>query len=116
MLDVARPDTTNEGWNTWPTEKVSHALVRNGRIHGRVRACAIAALAKEAEDVAALRLVPVIRELVERAVTQGEAERLRDSLVAFALSRVDWLQLAQAEIEAASPEDEAFPTAGIMAA
>jgi hypothetical protein len=60
--------------------------------------------------------VPVIRELVKRAVTEGEAERLRDSLVAFALSRVDWLQLAQAEIEAAAPEDEAFLAGGIMAA
>jgi hypothetical protein len=53
----------------------------------------------------------VIRGLVEGALTRGEAERLRDSLVAFGLSRVDWLQLALAEVDATIPDDEPLPVA-----
>jgi hypothetical protein len=115
MLVVSRPDTTNEGWNTWPTEQVSHALVQDRRGHSRLRAHAIATLAREEADVAAISLVPLIRELVEDALTRGEAEQLRESLLAFALSRVDWLQLAQAEVEGAIPEDEPQAVAGIAA-
>jgi hypothetical protein len=77
MPAVLRPHTTNEGWNTWPTEKVSHTLVNDPRV-------------------------------------RGDAEGLRESLVAFALSRVDWMQLAEAEIAAAIPEDEVH-LAGIAA-
>jgi hypothetical protein len=106
MFSATRPDTTTEGWNSWPTQEVSHALVVDPGARGRLRACAIATLASEPADVAALRLAPAIHELVVSAVTRGEAEHLRDGLVAFALSRVDWLQLAQAEIEAAIPEDD----------
>jgi hypothetical protein len=115
MLAVSRPDTTNEGWNTWPTEQVSHALVQDQSRHGSLRAHAIATLAREEADVAAVRLVPLIRALVEDALTSGEAEQLRESLLAFALSRVDWLQLAQAEVEASIPEDEPLPVARIAA-
>jgi hypothetical protein len=115
MCAVSRPDTTNGGWNTWPTEQVSHALVQDRRGHGRLRAHAIATLAREEADVAAVRLVPLIRGLVEDALTRGEAEKLREGLLAFALSRVDWLQLAQAEVEASIPEDEPLPVARIAA-
>jgi hypothetical protein len=115
MFVVSRPDTTNEGWNTWPTEQVSHALVRDQRTHGRLRAHAIATLAREQADVATVRLAPLIRELVEGALIRGEAEPLRQSLLAFALSRVDWLQLAEAEVEGAIPEDEPVSVARIAA-
>jgi hypothetical protein len=115
MFTVSRPDTTDEGWNTWPTEKVSHALVQDQRMRERLRAYAIATLGRNPTDVAAIRLAPVIRALVESALTRGEAERLRECLVAFALSRVDWLQLAEAEVEAAIPEDEVVSVAGLAA-
>lgn len=106
MFVATRPDTTNEGWNSWPTEKVSHALVSSLPARACMRTHATELLAEAPADVVALRLAPIIRELVEDAVRQGRAERLRESLVAYALSRVDWLQLAQAEVEATVPEDE----------
>lgn len=112
---VARPDTTNEGWNTWPTEQVSHALVQDRHAQGRLRAHAIATLTREQADIATARLAPLIREVVEGALMRGEAEQLRQSLLVFALSRVDWLQLAEAQIEAAVPEDEPVPVSRIAA-
>jgi hypothetical protein len=115
MFTVSRPDTTNEGWNSWPTEKVSHALVRDRRVRGRVEANRIAMLTNASADVAALELAAVIRQLVEGVLKRGEAEELREELVAFALSRVDWLQLAQAQVDAAITEDEAFPVADAAA-
>jgi hypothetical protein len=48
-------------------------------------------------NVAELKLAPAIREAVEDAIKHGDAERLRDSLDAFALSRVDSLQLAESQ-------------------
>src|SRR5689334_691338 len=101
MFVVSRPDTTNEGWNTWPTEKVSHALVSDQRATALIRALARAALQQAPADIAAIKLAPAIREAVEDAIKHGDAERLRDSLVAFALSRVDWLQLAESQVHAA---------------
>jgi hypothetical protein len=115
MFAVSRPDTTNEGWNTWPTEQVSHALVQDRRAHGRLQAHAIATLAGEPPETAAARLAPLIRELVEGALTRGEAEPLRESLLAFALSRVDWLQLAEAAVEGAIPEEEPLPASRVAA-
>ncbi len=108
MLRLSAPDTTNEGWNTSPTEKVSHALVADQRATTRIRSLATAALHDASSDVAALRLAPIIREAVEDALSDGGAMALRDSLIAFALSRVDWLQLAQSQLEAAA-DDEVLP-------
>jgi hypothetical protein len=105
MFEASRPDVTTEGWNTWPTEKVSHALVRDPRSHSFAREHAATALTVMAPDVAALTLAPTIRNHVESVVRSGEAEELHESLITFALSRVDWLQLARAEIEAALPEE-----------
>jgi hypothetical protein len=48
----------------------------------------------------------VVRDLVESLVRSGEADELRESLVTYALSRVDWLQLAQSVVEGMAPEDE----------
>jgi hypothetical protein len=110
MFGVSAPDTTNEGWNTWPTEKVSHALVNDRRAMTHMRALTTSALENAPADVAALRLAPVIREAVEEFLSHGGGERLRDSLVAFALSRVDWLQLAESQVEAAA-DKEVFPGA-----
>ena len=104
MFVVCRPDTTNEGWNSWPTEKVSHALVRDRRRSERIGAQADSLLREVSADVAALRLAQVIRDVMDEALAHDEADRLRDTLVAFALSRVDWLQLAQAQLEARAPE------------
>lgn len=50
-------------------------------------------------------LVPAIRDVMESALRCDGAEELRESLITFALSRVDWLQPAAAEIEAAIPEE-----------
>jgi hypothetical protein len=110
MFDVLRPDATNEGWNTWPTEEVSHALVRDRHANSRIREQTIAALENAPFDVVALKLAPVIREAVADVLNQSNAEQLRDSLVAYALSRVDWLQLAQSQVEAAA-DDEVLPGA-----
>lgn len=107
MFEALRPDVTTEGWNTWPTERVSRALVRDPRSRSLAREHAANALTVMAPDVAALTLAPTIRDHVERVVRSGAAQELRNSLITFALSRVDWLQLAQAEVEAAlSEEDE----------
>lgn len=105
MLVTARPDITTEGWNTWPTERVSRALVRDPRSRSLAREQAAEALTVMAPNVAALTLAPTIRDHIESVVRSGEAEELRDNLITFALSRVDWLQLAHAEIEAALPEE-----------
>jgi hypothetical protein len=105
MFDLPRPDVTNEGWNTWPTERVSHALVLDLRASSRIRAHATTALKKAPSDLAALNLAPVIREIVKDRLSSGEADQLRESLVVFALSRVDWLQLAQSQIEAAEENE-----------
>jgi hypothetical protein len=105
MLEPLRPDVTTEGWNTWPTEKVSHALVRDPRTCAIVKREAAKALRSVPPDVAAYSLAPTIRRIVDGAMRTGEAEDLRDNLLTFALSRVDWLQLARAEIEAATPEE-----------
>ncbi len=106
MFDMARPDVTTEGWNTWPTEKVSRTLMRDVRSRSTVREHAAKAIAALPSNVAALTIAPLIRDRVESLVRSGEAEELRDSLITFALSRVDWLQLAQAEVEAALPEED----------
>jgi hypothetical protein len=66
-------------------EKVSHALVNDRCASTQIQALAMAALRKAPADVAALQLAPVIREAVEEALHHGDAERLRDSLIAFAL-------------------------------
>jgi hypothetical protein len=50
-------------------------------------------------------LAPAIQDIIQVALRSGDAEELRETLITFALSRVDWLQLAQAEIEAAIPEE-----------
>lgn len=106
MFFASRPDITNEGWNTWPTERVSRALVREPRSRSFARELVANVLAVTDPDVAALALAPTIRDHVETVVRSGEAEELRASLITFALSRVDWLQLAQAEVEAAFPEND----------
>lgn len=106
MFGLCRPDVTTEGWNTWPTEKVSRTLVRDVRLRSIAQEHAANALTTMAPDVAALALAPTIGEHVERLVRSGEAQELHDSLITFALSRVDWLQLANAEVEAALPEED----------
>jgi hypothetical protein len=111
MSALSRPDTTNEGWNTWPTEKVSHALVNDRRASTQINELATAALRTVPADVAALKLAPLIRETVEETLRHGDAERLRDSFVDFALSRVDWLQLAQSQVEAAAGDEVSAPLA-----
>ena len=105
MLEFSRPDVTTEGWHTWPTEKVSHVLVRDPRLRAAVQAHAAVVLETMPPDVAALALVPTVRDVIESGLRCGEAEELRESLMTFALSRVDWLQLAAAEIEAGTPEE-----------
>jgi hypothetical protein len=67
---------------------------------------AAAELVAAPADVAVFRLAPVVRDLVESFVGNGEADDLRESLVTYALSRVDWLQLAQSIVEGLAPEDE----------
>jgi hypothetical protein len=105
MHEFSRPDVTTEGWHTWPTEKASHLLVRDPRLRATVQAHAAVVLETMPPDVAALALVPTVRDVIESGLRYGEAEELRESLMTFALSRVDWLQLAAAEIEAATPEE-----------
>ena len=105
MFEFSRPDVTTEGWHTWPTEKVSHVLVGDPRLRAAVQARAAVVLETMPPDVAALALVPTLRDAIESGVRCGGAEELRESLMTFALSRVDWLQLAAAEIEAATPEE-----------
>jgi hypothetical protein len=105
MFEFSRPDVTTEGWHTWPTEKVSHVLVRDKRLRSAVQAHAAVILETMPPDVAALALVPTVRDAIESGLSCGEAEELRESLMTFALSRVDWLQLAAAEIEAGTPEE-----------
>jgi hypothetical protein len=107
MLDMLRPDTTEDGWNTWPTERVSYAMREDPSVWRDVISIHVASeLQGSCVDVAAVRLGRIMRTLVERAVKIGEAERLREDLVRFALSRVDWFQLAHASIEDALPDDE----------
>jgi hypothetical protein len=81
VLDPSRPDITTEGWNTWPTERVSHALVNEPRLRRTVRVRAARMLKAMPPDVAALRLAPTIRKQIERLVRGGEAGELRDSLI-----------------------------------
>jgi hypothetical protein len=115
MLIPARPDTTNEGWNTWPTEKVSHALVKDRAAHARVREHTTQLLSQAPADLAALSLASLIRGVVESALEEDGAEQLRESLVAFALSRVDWLQLAQAELDTAIAQDTEVASVELLA-
>lgn len=106
MFEFSRPDVTGEGWHTWPTGEVSQALLRAPHSRRLLDAHAATALAAIPEDVAVFRLAPVVRDLVESLVRSGEADKLRESLVTYALSRVDWLQLAQSVVEGMAPEDE----------
>src|SRR5438093_842213 len=106
MFEFSRPDVTGEGWHTWPTGQVSQALLRASHSRRLLDTHGAAALAAAPEDVAVLRLAPVVRDLVESLVRSGEADELRESLVTYALSRVDWLQLAQSVVEGMAPEDE----------
>ena len=104
MFTLSRPDVTNEGWHTWPTEKVSHTLARTPQIRSAIHAGVVKELADASDDIAALRLAPVVQCVIEAAVRDGEVPELRERLITYALSRVDWLQLAEALIEAAVPE------------
>ncbi|HZT94756.1 MAG TPA: hypothetical protein VE985_09790 [Gaiellaceae bacterium] len=106
MFEFSRPDVTNEGWHTWPTGEVSQALVRASHSRRFLDVHAAAELAAAPDDVAVFRLAPVVRDLVESLLRNGEADELRESLVIYALSRVDWLQLAQSVVEGVAPEDE----------
>ncbi|MGH7720464.1 MAG: hypothetical protein ACREON_16660 [Gemmatimonadaceae bacterium] len=54
MFEISRPDVTTEGWHSWPTEKVSHALMRDLRSRAIVQAHAATALATKTKEVAAL--------------------------------------------------------------
>lgn len=99
MFVSFRPDVTNEGWNTWPTEVVSHALARRGPLWAALQTDIEGAHESGPPEVAALRLASGIRSLIEDAVRDGDARDLRESLITYGLSRVDWLQLAQAQIE-----------------
>jgi hypothetical protein len=106
MFEFSRPDITGEGWHTWPTGKVSQALLRAPHSRRLLDVRAAAELAAAPHDVAVFRLAPVVRDLVESLVRSGQADQLRESLVTYALSRVDWLQLAQSVVEGMAPEDE----------
>ena len=70
------------------------------------RAHAAARLAGFPKDVAVIRLAPVVRHIVEGLVGSDQADELRESLVTYALSRVDWLQLAKMVIDGMALEDE----------
>jgi hypothetical protein len=87
MLEFSRPDVTTEGWHTWPTEKVSHVLVRDPRSRAAVQAHAAVVLETMPPDVAALALVPTVRDVIESGLRYGEAEELRESLMTFAQLR-----------------------------
>jgi len=100
MFATSRPDVTNEGWHSWPTEKVSHELVREPRLRAAVTAEAVDAALTSPAEVATFRLAARIRSLVEGEVREGHTSELNESLVIYALSRVDWLQLAEAQLEA----------------
>jgi hypothetical protein len=115
MFEFSRPDVTGEGWHTWPTGEVSQALVRATHSRRLLDVRAAAELAAAPDDVAVFRLAPVMRDLVESLVRSGEAEELRESLVIYALSRVDWLQLAQSVVEGMAPEDELDRSQGLAA-
>jgi uncharacterized protein YidB (DUF937 family) len=104
MFTLSRPDVTDEGWHTWPTEKASHALARNPQIRSAIEAQVVEQLEGTSRDVAAFRLAPLVREVIDAAVRDGEAPELNDGLISYGLSRVDWLQLADALVEAALPE------------
>jgi hypothetical protein len=80
-------------------------LVRETRLRAAVQAHAAGVLKTMPPEVASLALAPTVRDVIESGLRCGEAEELRERLMTFALSRVDWLQLAAAEIEAATPED-----------
>ena len=115
MFEFSRPDVTGEGWHTWPTGQVSQALLRASHSRRLLDTHAATALAAAPEDVAAFRLAPVVRDLVEGLVRGGEADELRERLVTYALSRVDWLQLAQSVVEGLAPEDELERTQALAA-
>jgi hypothetical protein len=106
MFEFSRPDVTDQGWHTWPTEQVSQALLRASHSRRLLDAHAATELAAAPEDVAVFRLAPVVRDLVESLVRSGDADELCERLVTYALSRVDWLQLAQSVVEGMTPEDE----------
>src|SRR5690348_9309828 len=99
MFEFSRPDVTDQAWHTWPTEQVSQTLRRPARSRSFLAAHAAARLAGAPKDVAVIRLAPVVRDIVESLVRSGQADELRESLVTYALSRVDWLQLAQMVID-----------------
>jgi hypothetical protein len=105
MFEFSRPDVTDEGWHTWPTEQVSQALLKASNSRRVLDVHAATMLTAAPEDVVVFRLAPVVRDLVESLVRGGEADQLRESLVIYALSRVDWLQLAQSVVEGMAPED-----------
>lgn len=104
MFAISRPDTTDEGWNSWPTEKVSHALVRKPPLRAATTRATLKAATAGPTEAAVFQLASQIRGLVEQCVRQGDAPDLREYLVAYALSRVDWFQLADAHLESAVAE------------
>jgi hypothetical protein len=107
MLEMLRPDTTEDGWNTWPTERVSYSMRDDPSVWRDVIRIHVASeLQGSCADVAAVRLGRLMRTLVERAVKAGEAGQLQEDLLRFALSRVDWFQLAQMSIADALPDDQ----------
>jgi hypothetical protein len=105
MLVTLRPDATSECWNSWPTEKVGQALADVPFWCELIQAHVVNELREGSVDAAAVRVAHAIRRLVEDALKSGDAEELKDRLVTFALSRVDWFQLAQRRIERASPSE-----------
>lgn len=105
MFEFSRPDVTDQGWHTWPTQEVCRALRRPSDSRSFLDTHAAARLAGSPKDVAVIRLAPVVRHIVEGLVGSGQADELRESLVTYALSRVDWLQLAQMVIEEMAFED-----------
>jgi hypothetical protein len=108
MFESLRPDVTDEGWNTWPTQAASHALAQQAQLRVALQKCLDDALLTSPREVAALQLASEIRRLIEDAARNGDDGALRENLT-YALSRVDWLQLAQAQI--ATPDsDEAHHT------
>ena len=105
MIESLRPDTTDEGWNTWPTEQVSHTLSRDPFWSELIQSHVENELADKSADAASMTVALIIRKLTEGIVSTGEADELRTNLLTFALSRVDWFQLAQSRIADAVPEE-----------
>ena len=107
MLEMLRPDTTEDGWNTWPTERVSYAIREDPSAWREVLKVHVASeMQGSSADAAAMKLGRIMRTLVQRAVQAGEAKQLQEDLLCFALSRVDWFQLARTSIEDALPDDQ----------